>query len=497
MKIIGFVFLIVISSMATGESTWSVAIEPEEDCLYYLRDCAVLSNGYAVISIAGAFEDPFLMCFDREGEILWSRHILDEGDQRAFESNGELVVLEDGFAACYHSEPRATGINTDVAVVRMDSSGEILWTYILGEDDEVIWMSTDMISCSDGGLLVSGCPGQQFFGGFVFKLSSDGRLEWMTQPEEITGFALSVIQTVDGDYCVLVSNYNSTTVQHITSDGLVSAPITVTETEMPFGATIRCINDSFWIFPAIEGHVLYAEQLYPGNGTQNEVFLQLPSNSEIILADILEDGLLLSGGIGDGDALLTKYDLDGNLVWQRRYDTGGIDFLYGADFSNQGILAIGQTQIDSEEEQAFWILMTDSSGFVEGAEVTENGTLIIEPERMNIELHTYGWVMAVAVFNEEEEATQASHDLTESTGLMTGYLWIPDWQSLSGAEGWLVYAITYLEDYTQNSDYESTVMEGIDSLLEMYPDTYFIWVSHAWHRETMTIDDYFSKYFLS
>jgi hypothetical protein len=40
-------------------------------------------------------------------------------------------------------------------------------------------------------------------------------------------------------------------------------------------------------------------------------------------------------------------------------------------------------------------------------------------------------------------------------------------------------------------------MEGIDSLLEMYPDTYFIWVSHAWHRETMTIDDYFSKYFLS
>ena len=387
MKIIGFVLLLLISSMATGDSTWSVVIEPEEDCLYYLRDCAVLSNGNSVISIVGAFEDPFLICFDQEGEILWSRHILDEGDYRAFESNGELIVLEDGFAACYHSEPRATGIDTDVAVVRMDSSGCILWTFILGEDDEDIWMSTDMISCSDGGLLVSGCPGQMFFGGFVFKLSSDGRLEWMTKPDEIEGFALSVLQTVEGDYFVLVGYDYSVAVQRITSDGLVSAPITVSETGISFGARIGCIDDSFWLFPAIEGHVLYAKQLYPDCGEQNEIFLQLPTNSEIKLADILEEGLLLSGGTDDGEvALMLLYDFNGNLIWQRRYDTGGRDFLYNADFS-KGILAIGNTQIPPGEEWAFWILKTDSSGFTEGAGVTEEGTLIIDPERMYIELY--------------------------------------------------------------------------------------------------------------
>ncbi len=489
MKIIDFVTLLIISSMAMGDSTWSVVIEPGEDCLYYLRDCAVLSNGNAVISIVGAFEDPFLICFDREGEILWSRHILDVGDYRAFESNGELVTLEDGFAACYHSEPRATGMNTDIAVVKIDSSGEILWTYILGEDDETIWISTDMISCSDGGLLVSGCPGQQIFGGFVFKLSSDGRLEWMTQPEEIAGFALSVMQTVDDDYFVLVSDYSGVVVHHITSHGLVSAPITVSETEIPFRARISCINDSFWIFPAIENHVLYASRLYPDYGTQHEIYMQLPRGSEAGLADTTEGGLLVSGGSDDGDALLMRYDFNGNLLWQRYYDTGGIDFLYGADFSNQGILAIGQTQIDSEEEWDFWIVMTDNSGFVEEAEVTENGILLIEPERMHIELYARGWVMAYAVFNEEEEAIQSSLDLMESTGLQTGYLWIPDWQSLSGAEGWLVYARSYME-------HDGILQEGIDSLLEMYPDTYFIWVSHGWDRRTMTTDDYFSKYCL-
>jgi len=134
MKIISSVTLLVISTMAVAESTWSVEIETEVDWLYGLRDCAVLSNGNSVISITGPFEDPFLICFDHEGEILWSRHVLKGASSRAFESNGELVTLEDGFAACYHSEPRATGIDTDVAVVRMNSSGEILWTYIAARD---------------------------------------------------------------------------------------------------------------------------------------------------------------------------------------------------------------------------------------------------------------------------------------------------------------------------------------------------------------------------
>ncbi|MCD4706169.1 MAG: hypothetical protein K8S62_00335 [Candidatus Sabulitectum sp.] len=490
MKTVCFFTLLVISSMAIGDSTWSIVIETGERCLYGLRDCAVLSNGNAVISLTGAFEDPFLMCFDREGKILWYRHILEGEGSRAFESHGDLVIMEDGFAACYHSEPRATGINTDVAVVRMDSSGGILWTYILGEGDEEIWMSTDMISCPDGGLLVSGCPGQQIPGAFVFKLSSDGRLEWMTQPDEIKGFALSVMKTVDSDYAVLVNDEysNSTIVQHITSNGLVSAPITVSETAIPFRARTSCIDNSFWVFPAIESHVLYAYRLYPDYGTLHEIFAQLPRDSEAELADVMEEGLLVSGGTDDGeDALLLRYDFNGNLLCERYYDTGGIDFLYSADFSNQGILAIGQTRADSGEERDFWIIMTDNSGFVEGAEVTENGILLIEPERMHIELYTRGWVMACAVSNEEEEATQASHDLMKVTGLQTGYLWIPDWQSLSCAEGWLVYALPYME-------HDGILQEGVDSLMEMYPDAYIIWVSQGRDRNTMTIEDYFSVY---
>lgn len=488
MKIISFVTLLVISSVAIGDSTWSVVIETGEDWLYGLRDCAVLSNGNAVISFAGPFEDPFLMCFDREGSVIWYRHILEKGGtSRAFESDGNLVPLEDGFAACFHSEPRATGIDTDVAVVRMDSSGRILWTYILGEDDEEIWMSTDIISCSDGGLLVSGCPGAQVPGGFVLKLSPNGRLEWMTQPEEISGFALSVTQSTGGDYIVLVFDEycNGIRVQQISRDGVVSDPVFVSESTSPFSAEIRSFNDFYWIHFSIENNEMLVYRLDPGFSKLHEIVLQLPMWCQAGLEDFAEAGLLLSGSSDDSNALLLFYDFNGNLLWQRSYDIGGEDNFSDASFSNRGVLAVGSTQTYSGEA-AFMIVMTDSCGNVEGSMITASLTQLIEPDNMHIELHALGWVLACAVVTAEEDAIQESRDLIEISGLHTGYLWIPDWQSLSGAEGWLIYAMPYME-------YDGTLQKGIDSLLEMYPDTYFIWVSQGWDRKTMAIDDFFSR----
>ncbi len=79
---------------------------------------------------------------------------------REFESGGYLVPIQEGFAAAFHSEPRATGINTDVVIAAFDKSGEPLWTYILGLDDQDNWMCSDMISCADGGVLIIGSPAQ-------------------------------------------------------------------------------------------------------------------------------------------------------------------------------------------------------------------------------------------------------------------------------------------------------------------------------------------------
>ncbi len=129
-------------------------------------------------------------------------------------------------------------------------------------------------------------------------------------------------------------------------------------------------------------------QLYPDNSTQNEIIVQLPSDGEVQLADISEGELLISGGTGDwSDALLLLYNFNGDLLWQQCYDTGAEDNLKKAVLSDCGILAMGNIDSISGEVRSFWILKTDINGIVEEAGTTENGTLLIEPEIMYIDLY--------------------------------------------------------------------------------------------------------------
>ncbi len=466
-------------------NTWSTTLETGDDLFYGLRDGIVLSNGSTVISIAGPFENPFLICLDGEGEILWYRHILEfEGTSRAFESNGSLVTLEDGFAACFHSEPRATGIDTDVAVVRLDSSGEILWTYILGETDEAVWMSTDIIACSDGGVLVTGCPGMQIPDGFAFKLSSDGSQEWLTPPEAMAGFALSAVETDSGDFLILVLDEysNSTVVQQVSSNGQVSSPRTVAETTIQF--KMKYINGSLWVYSPIEDNSVQAFRLDEDFNPVQTIKIQLPQEYEARSADILEDRFLVSGGTEDGNALIAMYGFDGSLLWEKQYNTGGMDFLYSSTYLDEGILALGRAQQFLDDFSVFLLMKADHSGYVEGASVSGDGTLLIESETLCVDLLSPGWLAACSVVMNENDAAISSSDIMEQTGLKTGYLWIPDWQSLSGSNGWLVYAIPSMET-------EGSLEDGFAALLELCPDTYFIWVSQGWERNVMSIEEFF------
>jgi hypothetical protein len=81
---------------------WVPITELTNESTYGLRDGVVLSDNSTVFSIAGAFEDPFLVCFDQEGNILWivktndlglveNAHITDSSIQKI---DPRLITLE-------------------------------------------------------------------------------------------------------------------------------------------------------------------------------------------------------------------------------------------------------------------------------------------------------------------------------------------------------------------------------------------------------------------
>ena len=84
-------------------------------------------------------------------------------------------------------------------------------------------------------------------------------------------------------------------------------------------------------------------------------------------------------------------------------------------------------------------------------------------------INEFSWVVVCEVLDDEADAESLTEELGNLFGQYTGYLWIPDWASLSGYRGWLVYLGPF-----ETSDYAAQVACFI---LWKYPDTYAIQVS--------------------
>lgn len=88
-----------------------------------------------------------------------------------------------------------------------------------------------------------------------------------------------------------------------------------------------------------------------------------------------------------------------------------------------------------------------------------------------------GWVVACEVMTDEADASRDVEELIFCDYSEAGYLWIPDWNSLSGFEGWLVYSGIY----ESGEDASSAACR----VLWKYPDAYGIHVSRETARYTV------------
>ncbi|MCD4707210.1 MAG: hypothetical protein K8S62_05670 [Candidatus Sabulitectum sp.] len=88
----------------------------------------------------------------------------------------------------------------------------------------------------------------------------------------------------------------------------------------------------------------------------------------------------------------------------------------------------------------------------------------------------FGWIVVCEVLADETDAERLAEELGDLFVQYTGYLWIPDWASLSGYRGWQVFLGPF-----ETSDYAAQVACFI---LWKYPDTYAIHVSSEEGKNT-------------
>ena len=225
----------------------------------------------------------------------------------------------------------------------------------------------------------------------AFKLSREGDLEWQTSPDEIPGYALSAVESPVEDFLILVDEcLGSIILQKLNGDGVVSFPTTVSETDMSFSGKIIWVNGSLCFFSSVEPNRFKAFYLDSNFEIDRIVEFDLTPESNGILFEMTEKGLLIAGSTEYGNALLTMFDLDGNFIRQQVYDTGREEILSGARWLDNGILAFGRIQNPLGRDASLWILKTDNLGLVEDAHITDSGIQEIDSHLITLDCSFWG-----------------------------------------------------------------------------------------------------------
>ena len=304
--------------------------------------------------------DIWIIKLENDGNIGWEKCFGGSGDDYA---NSVQQTTDGGYIVAGYSNSNDGDVSgnhgsSDYWVVKLDSSGNLLWQKSLG--GTLFDYANSVQQTFDGGYIVAGLTtsndgdvsgnhGNYDF--WVVKLDSSGSIQWQKcYGGSNYDNANSVQQTFDGGYVV--------TGISLSNDGDVTGNHGVTD---------------YWTVKLDGNGNIQWQKCLGGSSGDYALSVQQTSDGGYVIAGYSSsnDGDV-SGNQGQSDYWLVKLDGNGNVQWQRSiggasqdiaysvkqlYDDGYI--LAGRSASNDGDVSGNQGVYD------YWIVRLDSFGFIQ------------------------------------------------------------------------------------------------------------------------------------
>ena len=246
-----------------------------------------------------------------------------------------------------------TGINGDMYIVKLNSSGQLGWSKTIGGSGQDLALS--VVQTTDGGYAVSGFGnsfGAGVAGPFIVKLTPGGTVEWAKIL--IDGFldaAYSVIQTMDGGYATVISP----------SEGGGSARMIIVKLnnsgDLQLSKNIGGVSYARSIKQTMDnGYVLAGTTLDSGNLDFNMVVVKLDSNAFMQWTKTI-------GGTNDEFAYSIVQTTDGGYAVAGRTGSYGFgDKMYIVKLDSSGILQWTKV-VSVFLDRAYSIVQTTDGGY--------------------------------------------------------------------------------------------------------------------------------------
>ena len=362
------------------------------------RDGGFVIAGYTN-SFGTGSGDVYVARFNSSGQLMWVRAVGGENTESAFSviqtTDGGFLVVGDIWFDPYY----AAGIY----VVKLDSSGNLVWTKtVIGGFLKDEW-GRSVIQTNDGGFVIAGSSNTfsgEFEDVYIVKLDSSGNLLWARTIGDNFGTdeAYSVIQTDDGGFLVAgytyLVDYNSADIYIIKLDnagnlewtrtigtplGEVSYSVIQTKDSgfVIAGSTRQFdqqISDAYVIKLNRSGQVVWTRTIGTSLWDEGYAILELEDGDLVIAGSTCPPYPSQSG---DCDILLVRLDQDGNLKWTKVIGSEASERIYGViQGPNGDLILAGTIEIESQQPADMLVIWLDSTGTLDAscpiAVVSEN-----------------------------------------------------------------------------------------------------------------------------
>jgi hypothetical protein len=278
-------------------------------------------GGYAVAGvtwISNTTGNFWVFKVDASGNMLWN---ITQGGTYNCNAWGLIETDDGGYVGAGFTTYLAG--DTDLFIIKIDSSGKVLWRQVYGTPGNDVAYS--VIQSSDGGYAFTGRQnGHQLW---LVKTDASGNSQWnYTYGDPKVGSnGYSLVQTSDGGYAM--------------------------------GGTVNTPSDFFLVKTDSNGTVQWSKAY---GGKSEDIARSL--------VQTVDGGYLLAGytesyGVGTQDVWLVKTDSLGNAMWNQTYGGAGTDVANSLTRTKDGGYALGgNTESFGFASAALLLIKTDSAG---------------------------------------------------------------------------------------------------------------------------------------
>lgn len=283
----------------------AVALNPREGSIYI--GGTVRSTEGDVKGNHGILADYWIVKMSYKGEVVWTKCLggtgLDEAKDIRTTMDGGCIIV--GTTSSQDGDVKGNHGKMDIWVVRLTKYGEVLWSRACGGTGND--KGNSVLPLSDGGFLVLGESGSkngdmtQAYGGldaWVAKLDEDGNLIWQRSYGGSGSDAAMGAVELDDRSVVLLNTTDSRDFEISQSKG----------------------NKDLWIMRIEDlGSVSWEKSIGGEDNEDAHAILRAHDGGLLIAGTTFSSSGDIKSNKGNGDLLLVKTDLEGNLLWTKTY----------------------------------------------------------------------------------------------------------------------------------------------------------------------------------